>query len=228
MMYPAMTNVRLGEVGAAFRSPRQLAVVLLFNYLVAPFVMLGLANIFVSDPELHTGLVLYGLAPCIAMVIIFTFLAKGNTPMALVFVALNSVAQGVGRLEGVVEEPAVVMDAGEPGDRNEFRAENLAPQIVDRLNFREEAVAPDVEAEAFVLRGPGNPADYVVGFEDRNPGKPLLREHVGLRQSCGPRTNHDHSIAGGELSDRARAARGPHHLLATNRLRSLVSLSATA
>ena len=93
MMYPAMTNVRLGEVGAAFRSPRQLAVVLGFNYLVAPFVMLGLANLFVADPELRTGLVLYGLAPCIAMVIIFTFLAKGNTPMALVFVALNSVAQ---------------------------------------------------------------------------------------------------------------------------------------
>ncbi|MGZ6299174.1 MAG: arsenic resistance protein [Candidatus Limnocylindria bacterium] len=93
MMYPAMTNVRLGEVGRAFRSPRQLAVVLVFNYLVAPFLMLGLANLFVSDPELHTGLVLYGLAPCIAMVIIFTFLAKGNTPMALVFVALNSVAQ---------------------------------------------------------------------------------------------------------------------------------------
>ncbi|HEX7949449.1 MAG TPA: bile acid:sodium symporter [Candidatus Limnocylindrales bacterium] len=93
MMYPAMTNVRLGEVGAAFRSPRQLAVVLGFNYLVAPFVMLALANVFVADPELHTGLVLYGLAPCIAMVIIFTFLAKGNTPMALVFVALNSTVQ---------------------------------------------------------------------------------------------------------------------------------------
>ena len=93
MMYPAMTNVRLGEVGVALRSPRQLAVVLVFNYLVAPFLMLGLASVFVSDPELHTGLVLYGLAPCIAMVIIFTFLAKGNTPMALVFVALNAVVQ---------------------------------------------------------------------------------------------------------------------------------------
>jgi ACR3 family arsenite transporter len=93
MMYPAMTNVRLGEVGAAFRSPRQLGVVLVFNYLVAPFVMLGLANLFVSDPELRTGLILYGIAPCIAMVIIFTFLARGNTPMALVFVALNSVVQ---------------------------------------------------------------------------------------------------------------------------------------
>jgi ACR3 family arsenite transporter len=93
MIYPAMTNVRLGEVGAALRSPKQLAVVLAFNYLVAPFVMLGLANVFVADPELQTGLVLYGLAPCIAMVIIFTFLAQGNTPMALVFVALNSIAQ---------------------------------------------------------------------------------------------------------------------------------------
>jgi arsenite transporter len=93
MMYPAMTNVRLGEVGGAFRSPRQLGVVLLFNYLVAPFVMLVLANVFVADPELRTGLILYGLAPCIAMVIIFTYLAKGNTPMALVFVALNSVIQ---------------------------------------------------------------------------------------------------------------------------------------
>jgi ACR3 family arsenite transporter len=93
MMYPAMTNVRLGEVGKAFRSPRQLGVVVFFNFAVAPFFMLLLANLFVSDPELRTGLILYGLAPCIAMVIIFTFLAKGNTPMALVFVALNSVAQ---------------------------------------------------------------------------------------------------------------------------------------
>ena len=93
MMYPAMTNVRLTEVGQAFRSPRQLGVVLFFNFLVAPFFMLLLANVFVADPELRTGLILYGLAPCIAMVIIFTYLAKGNTPMALVFVALNSIAQ---------------------------------------------------------------------------------------------------------------------------------------
>lgn len=93
MMYPAMTNVRLPEIGHAFRSPKQLGTVLFFNYLIAPFFMLFLANLFVHDPALHTGLVLYGLAPCIAMVIISTFLAKGNTPMALVFVALNSVTQ---------------------------------------------------------------------------------------------------------------------------------------
>jgi arsenite transporter len=93
MMYPAMTNVRLDQVGAAFRSPRQLGVVVALNYLVAPFVMFALATLLVPDPELRTGLILYGLAPCIAMVIIFTYIAKGNTPMALVFVALNSVIQ---------------------------------------------------------------------------------------------------------------------------------------
>ena len=49
MMYPAMTNVRLGEVGQALRSPRQLAVVVVANYLVAPFLMLALANLFVAD-----------------------------------------------------------------------------------------------------------------------------------------------------------------------------------
>ena len=93
MMYPAMTNVRLDEIGQAFRSPKQLLTVMFFNYLIAPFWMLLLANTFVADKELHTGLVLYGLAPCIAMVIIFTYLAKGNTPMALVFVAFNSIIQ---------------------------------------------------------------------------------------------------------------------------------------
>ncbi len=93
MMYPAMTNVRLDEIGQAFRSPRQLFTVIFFNYAIAPFWMLLLADLFVADKELHTGLVLYGLAPCIAMVIIFTYLAKGNTPMALVFVAFNSIIQ---------------------------------------------------------------------------------------------------------------------------------------
>ena len=94
MMYPAMTNVRLDRVGAALRSPRQLAVVLILNFLVAPFVMFAAGQrSSCRDPELRTGLILYGLAPCIAMVIIFTNLAKGNVPMALVFVALNSVAQ---------------------------------------------------------------------------------------------------------------------------------------
>ena len=94
MMYPAMTNVRLNELGQAFKSPKQLAVVVFFNYAVAPFFAALLAHIFLAgNRELMTGLVLYGLAPCIAMVIVFTFLARGNTPMALVFVAFNSIIQ---------------------------------------------------------------------------------------------------------------------------------------
>ncbi|MBI2861491.1 MAG: arsenic resistance protein, partial [Chloroflexi bacterium] len=94
MMYPAMTNVRVDELGRAFRSPKALILVVFFNYGVAPFFMFGLAKLFLSSqPELMTGLILYGIAPCIAMVIIFTFLARGNTPLALVLVAFNSIIQ---------------------------------------------------------------------------------------------------------------------------------------
>ena len=56
--------------------------------------MLLLANIFLkSGTDLHTGLILYGLAPCIAMVIVFTFLAQGNNALAIVLVAINSIMQ---------------------------------------------------------------------------------------------------------------------------------------
>lgn len=94
MIYPAMTNIRLEDLGKAFRSGRQLAVVIFMNFAVAPFFMFMLAKLFLAnDHELQTGLILYGIAPCIAMVIIFTHLARGNTPLALVLVAFNSVIQ---------------------------------------------------------------------------------------------------------------------------------------
>jgi len=94
MMYPAMTNVKVEDLGKAARSPKQLLIVLFFNYLIAPFFMLLLAKIFLSaDQDLYVGLVLYGLAPCIAMVIVFTFLALGNSALAIVLVAINSIAQ---------------------------------------------------------------------------------------------------------------------------------------
>ena len=94
MIYPAMTNVRLDDLGAAFRSPKQVGIVVFFNYAIAPFFMWGLAQVFLrGDEDLHTGLVLYGIAPCIAMVIVFTFLAQGNAALALVLVAFNSIAQ---------------------------------------------------------------------------------------------------------------------------------------
>lgn len=94
MMYPAMTNIRFEDLGKAVRSRKQLFTVLFFNFAVAPFVMYALANLFFAKgSDFHTALVLYGLAPCIAMVIVFTFLAFGNSALAIVLVAMNSILQ---------------------------------------------------------------------------------------------------------------------------------------
>jgi ACR3 family arsenite transporter len=94
MMYPAMTNIKFDDLGKAVKSPKQLITVLFFNFAIAPFFMLLLANLFLEKgSDFHTGLVLYGLAPCIAMVIVFTFLAAGNGAMAIVLVAMNSILQ---------------------------------------------------------------------------------------------------------------------------------------
>lgn len=94
MMYPAMTKIRFEDLGKSIRSPKQLLLVMFFNYAVAPFFMLALAKLFLTGhPDLYTGLVLYGLAPCIAMVIVFTFLALGNNALAIVLVAINSIIQ---------------------------------------------------------------------------------------------------------------------------------------
>ncbi len=94
MMYPAMTNIRLEDLGKAVRSKKQLFTVLFFNFAVAPFRMYALANLFFRPgTDYHTALVLYGLAPCIAMVIVFTFLALGNSALAIVLVAMNSILQ---------------------------------------------------------------------------------------------------------------------------------------
>ena len=94
MIYPAMANIRFEDLGEAARSPKQLLIVVFFNYAVAPFFMLLLAKLFLrGDQDLYTGLVLYGLAPCIAMVIVFTYLAAGNGPLAVILVAVNSILQ---------------------------------------------------------------------------------------------------------------------------------------
>src|SRR5574341_44554 len=62
MMYPAMTNIRFEDLGRSLKSPKQLLVVLFFNFAIAPFWMLLLANVFLTPgSDFHTGLVLYGL-----------------------------------------------------------------------------------------------------------------------------------------------------------------------
>ncbi len=94
MIYPAMANIKFEDLGKAIRSLKQILIVVFFNYAVAPFLMLLLAKVFLSNElDLYVGLVLYGLAPCIAMVIVFTYLSGGNGPLAIILVALNSIIQ---------------------------------------------------------------------------------------------------------------------------------------
>ena len=94
MMYPVLAKVRYGELGSMARDRRLLSITLALTWGLGPLLMFSLAWIFLPDqPAFRTGLILIGIAPCIAMVLIWIDLAQGNREAAALLVAINSVLQ---------------------------------------------------------------------------------------------------------------------------------------
>ncbi|MGC8620189.1 MAG: arsenic resistance protein [Thermoplasmata archaeon] len=106
MIYPAMTKIRMEEIKSSFRDRKSILVMLILNYGVAPFFVAVVGYFFIIilfhgagilttqlSSQIFVGIILLGVAPCIAMVIVWTDLSKGNLALGVSFVAWNSFIQ---------------------------------------------------------------------------------------------------------------------------------------
>jgi arsenite transporter len=94
MMYPPLTKIDFSQVPKMFQQPKLLTVSFFITWIVGPFLMFLLATFFLKDnPEYMTGLIIIGLAPCIAMVIVWNELAEGNRELTAGLVGINSLLQ---------------------------------------------------------------------------------------------------------------------------------------
>jgi ACR3 family arsenite transporter len=94
MMYPPLTKIDFSKVPQMFDKPKLLTASFFITWIVGPFLMFSLAVLFLRDyPEYMTGLIIIGLAPCIAMVIVWNELAEGNRELTAGLIGINSLIQ---------------------------------------------------------------------------------------------------------------------------------------